>query len=82
MINIDAIKAQYPDSQVNALGGKDMRNIRLMIAEIEMLRKLLLEAAVWIETEIEASECELPEAVDLVDRVLEKCAQCDTSYGS
>lgn len=36
-MNIEDIKSQYPDWQVNALGGKDMDNIRALISEIERL---------------------------------------------
>ena len=38
-MNLENIKAQYPPKYINALGSKDMNNIRALISEIERLRR-------------------------------------------
>ena len=38
LIDLKNIKAQYPPEYINALGKRDMDNIRAMIKEIEMYR--------------------------------------------
>ena len=43
MIDMQAIKDRHPDSQVNALGSKDMQDIRTLIAECERLTKEVTE---------------------------------------
>lgn len=63
MIDIEAIKERHPDWQVNALGGKDMQDIRILITEVESLsvevtslRRLV--RAVASETSIPMEEIE------------------------
>lgn len=36
-MNLEEIKAQYPPEHINALGRKDMDNIRALISEVERL---------------------------------------------
>lgn len=73
---------QYRMADWCQLGIDAQPTIDKLNAEIEHKNKLLTEAATWIHTEIEASEVELPDAIDLVDRILEELATKDSERTS
>jgi len=52
-VNIEKIKSQYPDEQINALGKKDMDNIRELIEAVENLIAENTDWQVFVEELIE-----------------------------
>ena len=54
-MNIEAIKAQYPSTQINALGKKDLDNIRALIVEVELLNKEIKTLWRFADVAVEAA---------------------------